>query len=141
MLMALMSANAKGQIYAYDEAARLPTKDLYDTNIMLASLHAYAETYEARRREYEERKDLFSNYYELALKSYNNNSWNYAIIYSDKAFSTGFYNGTLYYIRGYAYEKSGNYKQAKKDYKKGIKYDSEDAAIALQALKEKLKRK
>ena len=67
--------------------------------------------------------------------------WNYTISYVNQALRTGFYCGTLYYIRGFAYESLGDFKSAKKDYKTGKKYDSVEAAQALEQLKVKMKQR
>jgi len=47
----------------------------------------------------------------------------------------------LYYMRGYAYEQLGKLRAAKKDYKKGMKNNSQEAALALASLKARKKRR
>lgn len=127
-----MSLNA--QIYAGDTWMPMPTRDLYDTGMMNAYLRALAET--AARRE-----ENFHHYSDMAIKAYESKQWRDVIYYVNAALNTKYYNGHLYYIRGYAYEQLGNLRAAKKDYKTGRKYNSIAAVHALEALKTKSKRK
>ena len=136
MIMTLacaMAAGAKAQVYSYDRRMEMPTRDLYDNDMMNMLLRATAET--AQRR-----KESFRQYSQMATEAYNAKRWSHAINYVNLAFGTQYENGTLYYIRGYAYEQLGDYKSAKKDYKKGVKFYSVEAAQALERLKEERKR-
>ncbi len=135
MLMLVMTANA--QVGAYDRAIPLPTRDLYDTQTMNMAL-AHAQM--AARVE-TQRKELFSIYANKAVEAYNNSQWVVAINCVNSALETTYYNGDVYYIRGYAYEKLGYYRDAKRDYKKAKKYGYADAASALELLKIKMKKK
>ena len=134
-LMVFLTANA--QVGAYDRAIPLPTRELYDTQSMnMALAHAQmAARVEAQR------KELFSIYANKAVEAYNNNQWVAAINCVNNALETTYYNADVYYIRGYAYEKLGYYRDAKRDYKKAKKYGNVYAADALETLKEKMKKK
>ena len=141
MMMALMywmgAMDVVAQVGAYDRAIPLPTMDLYDTQTMnMALAHAQmAARVEAQRRE------LFSIYANRAVEAYNNRQWGVAINCVNNALETTYYNADVYYIRGYAYEKLGYYRDAKRDYKKAKKYGYTDAASALELLKIKMKKK
>lgn len=97
-------------------------------------LSALAQTHARRQQQYEDLTDQ-------AIEAFNKEQWNYTISYVNQALRTGFYCGTLYYIRGFAYESLGDFKSAKKDYKTGKKYDSVEAAQALEQLKMKMKQR
>ena len=75
----------------------------------------------------------------MALDAFKKHDWYSVINNINNALSTGYYSGTIYYLRGYAYESLGNYKSAKKDYKTGKKYKSLEAKEALDKLKIKMK--
>ena len=126
--------NARAQVYAGDSWMQMPTADLYDAGTMNMYLRALAET-EARR------KENYQRYNSSAFDAYKNKQWNSVIYYVNMALETKYYSGQLYYIRGYAYEQNGNLRAAKKDYKKGKKYGSIEAARALEALKARSKRR
>ena len=130
-MMCLMTLNAQAQ-YQYDRALPLPTVDLYDTGMMNMYLRALAETAPRRQQRYEEFADL-------AFEAFKDKQWNSVINYVNQALSTGFYCGDLFYIRGNAFERLGDIKAAKKDYKTGKKYNCREAAIALETLKAKRK--
>lgn len=134
-LMVFLTANA--QVGAYDRAIPLPTRDLYDTQTMsMALAHAQmAVRVEAQRRE------LFNIYANRAVEAYNNRQWGVAINCVNNALETTYYSAEVYYIRGYAYEQLGYYRDAKRDYKKAKKYGYADAASALELLKIKMKKK
>lgn len=134
VLACLMAKGAEAQIGPYDRAARIPMVDIYDEEMMDAYLRVMVETAALRKANFEQ-------YCDLAVEAYNDRQWNYAIYYVNMALNTRYYNGQLYYIRGYAYEQLGNLRAAKKDYKKGAQYDSREAARALQALKEQQKQR
>lgn len=129
-----LAMNADAQVYAGDSWMQMPTADLYDDGTMNMYLRALAET-EARR------KENYQRYSNMALKACRNRQWNSVIYYVNMALETKYYSGQLYYIRGYAFEQNGNLRAAKKDYKKGKKYGSIEAARALEALKAKSKRR
>ena len=126
-----MTLSVKAQ-YQYDRALPLPTVDLYDTGAMNMYLNALAQTTPRREARYHE-------YCDMAYEALNNRQWSYVISYVNQALGTGFYCGSIYYIRGYAYESLGNYKAAKRDYKIGKKYNSVEAAQALDDLKIRMK--
>lgn len=134
VMMCAMCLKGQAQIYGYDQAIKLPTADLYDMSMMDAYVNALRETSSTRMQAYR-------MYCDYAMSYAGERQWNLAIYYVDKALETGFYCGDLYWIRGYANEQMGNYKQAKKDYKQGAKFGSENAAKALELLKEKMKKK
>ena len=137
VMMLLLAMTANAQVGAYDRAIPLPTRDLYDTQTMSMAL-AHAQM--AARVE-AQRKELFSIYANKAVEAYNNSQWVVAINCVNSALETTYYNGDVYYIRGYAYEKLGYYRNAKRDYKKAKKYGNEDAESALESLKIKMKKK
>lgn len=134
MMTGMIVTSGKAQVYGGDTWVQFPTRDLYDTGMMDMYLRALAETSELRKQNY-------YRYSDLAIEAYNNKQWNNAIYYVNEALKTKYYSGQLYYIRGYAYEQNGNLRAAKKDYKKGKKYNCPEAAQALEALKARGKRK
>lgn len=127
-----MTMVAKAQIGPYDSAVQMPTMDLYDTGAMNAYIGALAATAERRSQQF----DYFSK---LAVDAYCDDRWYDAIRYVNNALSTQYYDGLLYYIRGYAYEQLGNLKEAKKDYKIGKKYGDKYSIEALDSLEQKEK--
>lgn len=129
-LVCLMAVGAKAQIFSYDRPSRMPTRDLYDPQMMNMVIQSAAASAKYRR-------EKFDNYSQMAVEAYHGKRWGQAITYVNMALETRYESGTLYYIRGFAYEQLGNYKAAKKDYKLGIKHESEEAALALEALEEK----
>ena len=131
--LCLMTLSVKAQ-FQYDRALPLPTVDLYDTGVMNMYFSALAQTAARRQQQYEELSDQ-------AIEAFNKGQWNYAISYVNQAFRTGYYCGMLYYVRGFAYESLGDFRSAKKDYKAGKKYNSVEAAQALELLKVKMKQR
>ena len=129
-LTCLISTSVEAQVYAYDSWVQMPTKDIYDDGMMNMYLRAVAET--AARR-----KALFEQFSDRAAEAFNKKQWSLVICYVNDAFETQYYNGELYYLRGYAYEMLGDERQAKKDYRKGKRNNSYQAALALVQLKEK----
>ena len=105
-------------------------EDIYDDAMMNMYLRAVAET-GARR------KALFEQFSDRAAEAFNKKQWSLVICYVNDAFETQYYNGELYYLRGYAFEMLGDERQAKKDYRKGKRNNSYQAALALDQLKEK----
>lgn len=134
LLICSVVMNSEAQVYSGDTWAQLPTRDLYDSDMMNMYARAWAET-AARRQE------LFYRYAELAANALKNREWNKAIYYVNEAFDTQYTAGVLYYIRGYAYEQLGNYRAAKRDYKKGKKDNCIEASEALEDLKARRKRR
>lgn len=134
MLTCALTTTANAQVYAGDSWLQMPTADLYDTGMMNMYARALAET--AARRQAN-----FERYVDMAIDAAGKEQWNYVIYYVNNALETKYYNGEIYFLRGYAYEQMGNLRSAKKDYKKGKKYNSPEAARALEALKEKERRK
>lgn len=133
-LMCTMALNCKAQVYGYDEALRLPTVDLYDDALMGMELRAARET--AARR-----KQAFEHYGDQAYDAYLNKRWVDVINNVNNALTTGFYNGKLYFFRGFAYESLGYYSNAKKDYKLAKKNGVFEANAALERIKHKRKAK
>ena len=132
VLMCTMALTGRAQVYAYDQYVKLPTRDIYDTDLMMMELNLLERTKGQRLQ-------TFNYYTDLAVDAFTNHQWSYAILYTDKALETHYYNCELYYIRGYANEQLGNERQAKKDYKQGVEYGSKLAAQALEELKAKKK--
>ena len=133
-LMCSLAMSSEAQIYAGDSWTQLPTTDMYDTNVMNMHLRALAETAALR-------KENYFRYSDMAIEAYRNGQWNNVVYYVNEALNTRYYSGQLYYLRGYAYEQLGNLRAAKKDYKKGVKYNCPEAAQALEALKARKKRR
>lgn len=137
LLMWLMVTSSNAQIYAGDTWMQMPTRDLYDPQIMSMALQ-HAEM-AARVAAYKQAR--FEEYEELAYRAFQKNRWSDVIYNVEQALETEYYNGSIYYMRGYAYEQLGKLKEAKRDYKKGKKYNCQEAADALDALKQKMKKK
>lgn len=72
-------------------------EDIYDDGMMNMYLRAVAET--AARR-----KTLFEQFSDRAVEAFNKKQWSLVICYVNDAFETQYYNGELYYLRGYAFE-------------------------------------
>ena len=134
VLTCSMAMKVGAQIYSYDRGVQFPITSLYDTDMMNMQLRALAETAAIR-------KENYRRYSDMAFEAYNNNNWSNVIYYVNAALNTLYYSGTLYYIRGYAYEQLGNLRAAKKDYKTGKKYNCSEAVQALESLKAKRKHK
>lgn len=141
MMMALMcwmcANDVVAQVGAYDQAIPLPTVDLYNPQVMNMAL---ANAQLAARLE-AKRQEVFSIYAKMAIEAYKNKQWWNTIDYVTKALDTTYYSADMYYIRGYAYDQLGYYRDAKKDYKKAKKYGNVYATDALETLKEKMKNK
>ena len=90
-----MKVNA--QVYSEDTWGVLPTADLYDQGLMNTHLQLMAKT--AARR-----KETFNRYFDSAVEALKNQQWNSVVYYVNAALATEYYNGEIYYIRGYAYE-------------------------------------
>ena len=133
-LMCLMAMSGKAQVYAGDAWMQMPTMDLYDTGMMNLYARALAET--AARRQ-----AAFERYYDLAIEACGRKEWNEVVYLVNSALETQYYTGGIYFLRGYAYEQMGNLRAAKKDYKKGKKYNSPEAARALESLKARNRRR
>ena len=125
--MCLVVISGKAQIYPGDSYVKLPTREIYDTDLMEMNLWLMERTTE-------QRKELFYRYANMAIEAFNSDDWSYAIYFTDKALETHYYNCDLYYVRGYSNERLGNTRQAKRDYKQGVDYGSKMAAKALEEL-------
>lgn len=125
--MAICSLSMRAQ------AVQTPTIDLYDTNMMNMYAWSYAQTYHARKQNYE-------YYVGKAFDAAKNEQWPYVITLVSNALNTGFWNADLYWLRGIAYENCGYLKDAKKDYKRSKRKGSSYAASSLARLKEKMKK-
>lgn len=136
-VMCLMAASSFAQVYAGDTWVQYPTRDIYDSQTMSMALQHVEMAARIRAR----KEALWEQYSDLAYENYNNRQWNGVISSVNSALDTGFYNSDMYYMRGYAYEQLGYFKQAKKDYRKAKKYGNYKAAWALEALKERMKKK
>ena len=127
-LMCLTVLSGKAQFYGYEQAIQLPTMDLYDNATMEMALRAARET--APRRQ-----QAFEFYGDQAYDAYLNKRWGDVINNVNNALKTGYYNGKLYYFRGFAYESLGYYSNAKKDYKVAKKNGVYEANAALERIK------
>lgn len=126
--------HAHAQVYGNDRIVSMPVRETYDRGLMDSYLNAMAAT-AARRQE------LYEFYSDKAFEAFDKNQWSLVIYNVGEALNTKYYSGSLYFIRGYAYEQLMNYRAAKRDYKKAKKYNSIEAAQALEILKMKMKRK
>lgn len=88
---------------------------------------------------YRQRK--FEEYQDEAYRALNRGDRSGFLTYSSYALNTGWYNAKLYYDRGQAFQYFGDYKNAKKEYKKAKKKGYYLANIALEELKKLKKRK
>ena len=127
-LFYLLPIKGYAQVYGNERNLQMPTRDLYDQGVMNMYLRAVAET--AGKR-----KASFNHYSSLALEAYNNHQWLQVINCVNMALRTDYENGRVYFLRGYANEQLGYLKDAKKDYKRGIKLGRYEAANALSSLK------
>lgn len=133
-LFLAMSMNLNAQIYGDESPVVFPSQNLYDMGMMNMYIRSYAET--AARR-----KEMFYRYTDLAEEACRNKQWNYVVYYVNEALETEYYNGYLFFLRGYAYEQIGNLKAAKKDYKRAVKNGYTTAARALEMLNARSKQK
>lgn len=138
VLLCLITTACKSQIYGGDTRLKMPTTDLYDSQVMGMSIAAQAQM-AAKVAAY--RKARFEQCQDKALNAFQNRQWVSVINNVNLALETTYYNGEIYYMRGYAYEQLGYFKEAKKDYQKGGKYGFAQACIALESLKTKMKKK
>ena len=132
--MCAMAMNVDAQVYAGDTWVQMPTMDLYGTGMMNMYARALAETAERRRAN-------FDWYFDKAVDAYEREEWNEVVYLVNQALETKYECGVIYYIRGHAYEQLGNYRAAKKDYKKSKKMNIPAAARALESLKTKSRRR
>ena len=136
-LMCQMAASSNAQVYGGDTWVQFPTRDLYDSQTMSMALQHAEMAARIRAR----KEAMWEQYSDLAYENYNDRQWSRVISSVNLALETGFYNSDVYYMRGYAYEQLGYFKQAKKDYRKAKKYGNYQAESALDALKERMKKK
>ncbi len=87
------------------------------------------------------RKAVFERYYDMAIEACERKEWSEVVYLVNNALVTQYYTGGIFFLRGYAYEQMGNLRAAKKDYKKGKKYNSPEAARALESLKARNRRR
>lgn len=86
-------------------------------------------------------KARFEEYTDKAYDLLNHGNKQGFITYSNYALQTGWYNAKLYYDRGEVFLSFGDYKNAKKEYKKAKRKGYYLAESALQRLKVLRKRK
>lgn len=115
--------NANGQV-------KYPTMDLYDTGMMNMYLDALSNTTEKR-------KELFYQYAAIAYDYFNNKDYRNFLKYSDSALETLYYTSELYFMRGYAYEMLGLYKQSRQEYELAYKYGYTQAKERLNLIRNK----
>ncbi len=137
MMGCMVILNIDAQVYGGDSWVQLPTRDLYDSQTMSMALQHAEMAARIRAR----KEALWEQYSDLAYEAYNNRQWHSVLNYVYQALETGFYNSDMYYIRGYAYEQLGEFRLAKKNYRKAKKYGNYRAELALDELKEKMKKK
>ena len=83
----------------------------------------------------ESRREKFNEYKNLAYSNLEKKDYNAFLYYSQCALNCGYYTPSLYYDRGKAFEYFNEYKKAKKEYKKAIKYGHYPAVQALEECK------
>ena len=108
--------------------------NLYDDSPMEKVLRASQETAPRRHQAYE-------SFCEQAYEAYHDDRWIDVIKNVNRALNTGFYNDSLYFFRGFAYESLGYFKYAKNDYKMAKKNGVYGANTALERVKQKMKAK
>ena len=108
--------------------------NLYDDSPMEKVLRASRETAPRRHQ-------AFESFCEQAYKAYHNDRWIDVIKSVNRALNTGFYNDSLYFFRGVAYESLGYFKYAKNDYKMAGNNGVYEANTALERVKQKMKAK
>lgn len=134
VLMCIIAMGAKAQVYGYDSWAQMPTIDLYDDGMLNMLIRAAAENGARLKAEYEAS-------YNQTETAFRQKRWYEVINNANRALAIRDYNGYLYYMRGYAYEQIGDWKEAKRDYKRGKRCGSGLAEQALSALKAKEKQR
>lgn len=143
LLLTLFCASAltldvSAQIYSNDGAMMMPTRDLYSSWQSYGDIASAAKL--AAEADYR-RKQYYEYHAAEAYDSYRKGDYYNCIHSSSEALETGYYSADLYYIRGVSFEHLGNYKQAKKCYRKARKKGSISARSALRALKMRNKNK
>ena len=108
--------------------------NLYDDSPMEKVLRASPETAPRRHKAYE-------SFCEQAYEAYHDDRWIDVIKNVNRALNTGFYNDSLYFFRGFAYESLGYFKYAKNDYKMAKKNGVYEANTALERVIQKMKAK
>lgn len=137
LLLSIQSFVLKAQIYGSDQSIQLPTMS-YPSISEVNEMANYALV---KARLEHLREENFKEYTKLAYDAYNKGKYNYCLYYSEQALSTNYYSADIYYLRGISFEKLGNYKDAKKEYKRAIRKGSTRAVSALKELKEKTSKK
>ena len=133
-LMCLVALSGKAQTFGNDQIVVSPLGDLYDDATMEMALRAARETAPRRHQAYEFYRDQ-------AYEAYHDDRWIDVIKSVNRALNTGFYNDSLYFFRGFAYESLGYFKYAKNDYKMAKKNGVYGANTALERVKQKMKAK
>lgn len=133
-LMCLVTLSGKAQTFGNDQVVVSPLGNLYDDATMEMAMRAARETAPRRHQAYE-------FYSKQAYEAYRNDRWNDVINNVNRALNTGFYNDSLYFFRGVAYESLGYFKYAKNDYKMAGNNGVYEANTALERLKQKMKAK
>lgn len=129
-----LTLDVSAQIYSYDSAMKMPTRDLY------SGWQSFGDIASAARQaaEADNRLRQYYDYYAAkAYDSYRKGDYFNCLQSSSEALETGYYSADLYYIRGASYEHFGDYRQAKKCYRKARKEGSISARSALRALKKR----
>lgn len=84
---------------------------------------------------------VFWSIHKACYEAYHDDRWIDVIKSVNRALNTGFYNDSLYFFRGVAYESLGYFKYAKNDYKMAGNNGVYEANTALERLKQKMKAK
>jgi len=133
-LMGAMVMNGRAQVGAYDTYVELPVVDLYGGMLNANTARMMAEL-DARK------KEQFEYYQQEAQKAIGEKNWWRAIRCVNEALQTGYENSYVYYLKGFAFERAGDLKNAKKAYKKAKRKGSLDAIQGLARLREQAQRK
>lgn len=103
----------------------------YDELILYAQAKAARDAYN---------EQLFDEYQDKAYASLNRGDKHGFVTYSNYALQTGWYNAKLYYDRGRVFQSLGDFRSAKKEYKKAKRkgyYLAESALKELKAIRKK----
>lgn len=132
-----LTLDVSAQIYSYDGAMMMPTRDLYSDWQSFGDIAKAARMAAAADHR---RKSHFEDYESEAYDYFNRGDYYNCLYSSSLALETGFYTPRLFYIRGIAFERIGNYKEAKKMYRKAKRKGFTPARTALEALKQSKKK-
>lgn len=132
-----LTLDVSGQIFSNDGAMMMPTRDLYSDWQSFGDIANAARMAAAADHR---RKSYFEDYVSDAYDFFNQGDYYNCLHSSSLALETGYYTPHLFYIRGLAFERIGNYREAKKMYRKAKRKGFAPAKTALEALKQSKKK-